>query len=147
MQSDSSFTAIPSPELEGLITRSELWSALFYINKRNISLLWFLKMMNILPKSANLLGNDSLDDALFNRHWSLSDLNLHLHLPFALRKFSEFIYGPGLEDEFLSANGGHDQITYSMLRVKIRALFVNFGSVWKKERTLRRNCFTFWRGF
>ena len=45
-----------------------------------------------------------------------------MHLPFAIQKFSEFVFGPGLQEEFLSAKGNHDQVTYSMIRVKDQGL-------------------------
>ena len=120
---DSIFTPIPSPELDGLVTRSELWPSIFLRQEKEY-------IASLVPHDDHYLdierdkycGDDSLEIVLARRNWTVADLNLHLHLPYALKKFSEFLYGPGLEDEFLAANGGHDQITYSMLRVKDQGL-------------------------
>ena len=64
------------------------------------------------------LAGESLDCALTRRRWSESDLELHLARPEALRRFAEQRFGPGLEEAFLASQGGHDQIIYSMLRVR-----------------------------
>jgi hypothetical protein len=64
------------------------------------------------------LAGESLDSALARRRWSETDLELHLARPEALRRFAEQRFGPGLEEAFLASQGGHDQIIYSMLRVR-----------------------------
>ena len=53
---------------------------------------------------------------MHEKHWDEADLDLHLHLPEALKRFALSRFGPGLEEEFLSVKGGHDQIMYSLLR-------------------------------
>ena len=52
------------------------------------------------------------------RGWSESDLDIHLQLPEALRRFAKQRFGPGLEETFLSSRGGRDQVIYSLLRVR-----------------------------
>ncbi len=68
------------------------------------------------------LGNQDLDSVLAARQWSRQDLDLHLARPEALRRFALQRFGPGLEELFLSAGGGHDQIVYSLLRVRDAAV-------------------------
>jgi len=51
-----------------------------------------------------------------------SDLDLNLAREEALHRFALQQFGPGLEEVFLAANGGHDQIVYSLLRVSDFAL-------------------------
>ncbi|HGY5549558.1 MAG TPA: peptidylprolyl isomerase [Prochlorococcus sp.] len=51
-----------------------------------------------------------------------SDLDLNLAREEALHRFALQQFGPGLEEVFLAANGGHDQIVYSLLRVSDPAL-------------------------
>lgn len=123
MRLDSSFNPIPATELDGLITRSELWSALFLHQQKEY-------ISNLVPRDTDFLDSErvkflsgkSIEEVLASRHWSSDDLDSHLHLSFALNKFSESLFGPGLEDDFLAANGDHDLITYSLIRVKDQGL-------------------------
>ena len=64
------------------------------------------------------LGDQSLVQVLEARNWTEHDLDLHLQLPEALRRFSKQRFGPGLEDTFLASRGGRDQVIYSLLRVR-----------------------------
>ena len=64
------------------------------------------------------LGDQSIDQVLETRGWSDLDLDLHLQLPEALRRFAKQRFGPGLEDTFLASRGGRDQVIYSLLRVR-----------------------------
>ena len=57
-------------------------------------------------------------DVLTARGWSERDLDIHLQLPEALRRFAKQRFGPGLEEAFLSSRGGRDQVIYSLLRVR-----------------------------
>ena len=64
------------------------------------------------------LKESSLESVLSQNNWSLRDFEINLSLPEALRLYSEYRFSPGLEEKFLSANGGHDQVIYSVLRVR-----------------------------
>lgn len=64
------------------------------------------------------LGDQSLVKVLETRGWSERDLDIHLQLPEALRRFSNQRFAPGLEDTFLGSRGGRDQVIYSLLRVR-----------------------------
>ena len=55
-------------------------------------------------------------------NWAESDLDLHLHLPDALQRFASARFSPGLEEDFLSAKGRHDQIMYSLVRARDQGL-------------------------
>jgi parvulin-like peptidyl-prolyl isomerase len=68
------------------------------------------------------VADQPLEMVLASRSWSEADLDLHLARPEALRRFAQQRFGPGLEEHFLSAQGGHDQIVYSLLRVREAAL-------------------------
>ena len=50
---------------------------------------------------------------------SPEQFDIDVRLDECLRLFSEHHFGAGIEDQFLSSNGGHDQIVYSLMRVKI----------------------------
>ena len=63
-------------------------------------------------------ANQPLDEALDTLGWNERDLDLHLRLPEALRRFAKQRFGPGLEDTFLASRGGMDQVIYSLLRVR-----------------------------
>lgn len=70
----------------------------------------------IASKQDEMLGDQSLKDFLGSHNWTDKDFYLHVAIPEALRLFSLKCFGDGLEDEFLSSQGAHDQITYSLLR-------------------------------
>ena len=69
-----------------------------------------------------LLDDQDQEQFLSDRGWSQDDLRLHVSRPEALRRFAEQRFGPGLEEEFLSSRGAHDEIIYSLLRVRDPAL-------------------------
>lgn len=56
------------------------------------------------------------------RGWTDQDLRMHVCRPEALQRFAEQHFGPGLEEQFLASRGAHDQIIYSLLRVRDPAL-------------------------
>ena len=58
-----------------------------------------------------------METVLQENNWTSADLDSHISLPEALRLFSEYKFAAGLEDQFLSANGLHDQVIYSVIRV------------------------------
>lgn len=64
------------------------------------------------------IGSKSLDLVLSEKNISLSEFRTSLALPEALRRFSEYQFGPGLEEEFLSSQGSNDEVVYSVLRVR-----------------------------
>ena len=105
------------------LNRLKLWTQLVRRQQEE-------QILNIVPISqawlddarADFLGDSPLDSFLSQNNWSAKDLDIHLSLPEALRLFSEYRFSPGLEEEFLSANGGHDQVIYSLLRVRDPAL-------------------------
>lgn len=66
---------------------------------------------------SKLFESESLDVVLSRLACSEPELDLHLWRPKALQIFAESKFGPGLEEAFLAAEGGHDQIIYSLLRV------------------------------
>ena len=59
---------------------------------------------------------------LDRRCWSEEDLWLHVCRPEALRRFADQHFGSGLEEQFLASRGAHDQIIYSLIRVRDPAL-------------------------
>ena len=69
-------------------------------------------------KRQAFLGDQSLLQVLEARGWSEDDLDLHLCLPEALRRFARQRFGPGLEETFLASRGSRDQVIYSLLRVR-----------------------------
>ena len=106
-----------------LIRRADLWSSLLRRQEEeSIARIVPYDSELIAQKKQDFIGERSLVDVLEELHWNEEDLDLHLHLPDALTKFATSRFGPGLEEEFLSANGGHDQITYSLLRVRDQGL-------------------------
>jgi len=70
----------------------------------------------------SFVSDQDLASVLESRGWTSQDLDLHLARPEALRRYAVQRFGPGLEELFLSAGGGHDQIVYSLLRVRDAAL-------------------------
>ena len=84
------------------------------------------KIQSIVPISdefissaiSNYIGSNSLDDVLEENKCTKSELISRLTLPEALRLFSEYHFSPALEEDFLSSKGSHDQVIYSVLRVK-----------------------------
>ncbi|ABB25091.1 conserved hypothetical protein [Synechococcus sp. CC9902] len=64
------------------------------------------------------LNNLSLDDFLRSSHLKEDDLDICFAREEALLRFAEKQFGPGLEEVFLSSKGAHDQVIYSILRVR-----------------------------
>ncbi len=69
-----------------------------------------------------VIKDKSVEQFLEEKGWKDSDLDLHVARPEALRRFAAQRFGGGLEETFLSAEGGYDEIIYSFLRVSSPAL-------------------------
>ena len=101
----------------GLVRRSDLWSRLIRRDEEeSIARVVPVDFEWLANQKEDFIGDRSLTEVLNDMHWQESDLDLHLHLPEALKRFALSRFGPGLEEEFLSAKGGHDQIMYSLIR-------------------------------
>ena len=106
-----------------LIRRCNLWPSLIRRQEEEtIAALIPVDLEWLADKRNEFISDRSLEDVLRENHWEEADLDLHLHLPEALNKFALSHFGPGLEEEFLSAKGGHDQIVYSLLRSRDQGL-------------------------
>lgn len=104
--------------IQDLVRRMELWPQLLRRQQEEqITALVTLEPEWLAEQRDAFCGNNSLDDTLKQHRWSQQDLDLHLARPEALRRFSEQLFGPGLEETFLGAGDGHDQVIYSILRV------------------------------
>ena len=82
------------------------------------------------------LADQSLVQVFETRGWSERDLDLHLQLPEALRRFAKQRFGPGLEDTFLASRGGRDQVIYSLLRVRDAGLARELGFALRRVKPL-----------
>lgn len=106
-----------------LVRRMELWPQLLRRQEEDL-------IASLVPfdpdwldqQRESFLSGQSLSEVLHQRKWTEADLDLHLHRPEALHRFAMALFGPGLEDEFLRSDGGHDQIIYSLLRARDRGL-------------------------
>lgn len=106
-----------------LIRRMELTPTLLRrLEEEAITALVALPLPWINEAVAALLGETPRHEFLEQRRWTDADLELHVARPEALRRFAEQRFGPGLEEQFLAARGGHDQIIYSLLRTRDPAL-------------------------
>ena len=76
----------------------------------------------VAERIQELLADQTQEQFLVARGWSVDDLRLHVCRPEALRRFAEQRFGPGLEEQFLASRGAHDQIIYSLLRARDSAL-------------------------
>ena len=108
-----------SSDLVSLLNRLELWPNILLRQQQEE----ILRLVSISPEwlaeeRQRFIGDSSIEDHLQKHNWSIQDLDIHLALPEALRLFAEYRFSPGLEERFLSANGGHDQVIYSLLRVR-----------------------------
>ena len=100
-----------------LVRRLELQPTLIkYQEEEAITDLVPLPEAWVSKRIKELLNDQTQEDFLSERGWSLEDLRLHVSRPEALRRFAEQRFGPGLEEEFLASRGAHDQIIYSLLR-------------------------------
>jgi len=107
-----------SSTLNGLVRRLELHSTLLRrLEEEAIVALVPLQVEWIKNQIEQLLAGSTTEAFLAQRRWTESDLRLHVCRPEALRLFAEQHFGPGLEEQFLSSRGAHDQIIYSLLRV------------------------------
>ncbi len=108
-----------SQALAGLVQRMDLLPQLLRRQEEEaIAALVDLPSEWFLNQQQSLLGDRPLDQFLAEKGWQESDLHLHLARPEALNRFARQRFGPGLEEAFLGAQGGHDQIVYSLLRVR-----------------------------
>ena len=64
----------------------------------------------------------ALNDFMSKSSWDLDDLNMFILRPIALSKFSEYRFGPGLEEYYLERKNNLDIVIYSLLRVRDSAL-------------------------
>jgi len=113
----------PPEQLEKLARRLELLPQFLRRQvEEEITALVPLDPTWLSEQRASLLGDGTLDDFLAARAWTDEDLELHLRRPEALRRFAEQRFGPGLEEQFLAAEGSRDRVIYSFLRVRDAAL-------------------------
>ena len=102
-----------------LIRRMELWPQLLRRQEEEaIVHLVGLPSSWLTEQRQALVSDDGLAEWLATKGWSASDLDLHLARPEALKRFAKQRFGPGLEERFLASQGSHDQIVYSLLRVR-----------------------------
>lgn len=101
----------------------------------------------VAERIEELLADQPLEPFLAARGWSHDDLRLHVCRPEALRRFAEQRFGPGLEKQFLSSRGAHDQIIYSLLRARdpalVRELWIRIE---ERETTFAEAAQTFGEG-
>ena len=110
---------IAGAELEALVRRMELTPQLLRrLQEEQIAALVPLEADWLAEQRSQLLADASLDAFLEARGWSEADLDLHLSRPEALLRFARQRFGPGLEERFLEAQGGRDEVIYSLLRVR-----------------------------
>lgn len=101
------------------VTRLELWPKLLRrFEEEYIASLVPIDSEFIVENKSMLIGNSSLSEYLSEHLMSEADLDSNLHLTYALDQFAKFCFGPGLEEEYLSSEGGHDQVIYSLIRLK-----------------------------
>ena len=104
-------------DLQSLINRMGLLPSLLRrLEEESIAHLIDIDPSIIETKQAEILGKSSLQEYLDSHDLTYDDFRLRIIIPEALRVFSERCFDDGLEDEFLSSQGQHDQITYSLLR-------------------------------
>ena len=102
-----------------LIRRMELWPQLLRRQEEEaIVHLVGLPSNWLTEQRQALVSDDGLAEWLATKGWSAADLDLHLARPEALKRFAKQRFGPGLEERFLASQGSHDQIVYSLLRVR-----------------------------
>lgn len=106
-----------------LVRRLELWPQLLRRQEEEA----IVRLVELEPewlerRRQELLADRSLAEVLAEKGWSEEDFELDLARPEALQRFARQQFGPGLEERFLAAQGGHDQVIYSLLRVRDPAL-------------------------
>ena len=117
-----------------LIRRGRFWQQLIRRDEESIADIVPIDFEHLAQKKADFIGDRSLTDVLQEMNWAESDLDLHLHLPDALQRFASARFSPGLEEDFLSAGGSHDQIMYSLLRARDQGLIKSFGFDLRRAR-------------
>ena len=121
----STLEAVIGPPLDilDLVRRMELFPQLLRRQEEEaIVQLVSLPPQWIADQRQALLGDQTLAEWLSAKGWQESDLDLHLARSKALRRFAAQHFGPAMEEQFLASQGGHDQIVYSLLRVRDPAL-------------------------
>jgi len=113
----------PSPisaaELELLVRRMELMPQLLRRQQEeHIVALVPLEEHWLAEQRSQALAESTLEQFLEARGWTEADFDLHLRRPEALLRFARQRFGPGLEERFLEAQGGRDEVIYSLLRVR-----------------------------
>ena len=117
--SDLSTLGLDHDTLHSLISRLDLWPKLLLRQEKEfIASIVHLDNSFVDSRRSKILGDQTLDQYLASREISPEQFDLDLRLDECLRLFSEQQFGAGIEDQFLSSNGGHDQIVYSLMRVK-----------------------------
>jgi parvulin-like peptidyl-prolyl isomerase len=110
-------------EVMALLRRMELWPQLLRrAEEEAIVAAVPLPTSWLEQQREALLGANVVADWLAVKGWQEADLTVHLARPEALKRFARQRFGPGLEDIFLASQGSHDQIVYSLLRVRDAAL-------------------------
>lgn len=64
------------------------------------------------------LGNNTLDQYLSLHSFTLEDLNTIIHTELAAQKLAYDRFRPGLEEYFITKNGGYDLVTFSLIRLR-----------------------------
>ena len=106
-----------------LVRRLELQTTLLKrLEEEEITRLVALPDGWVEERIEELLDGTPRDEFLQARQWTDEDLWLHVSRPEACERFAEQHFGPGLEEQFLKSRGAHDQIIYSLLRVRDPAL-------------------------
>ena len=120
---DLSLFDLDHDSLSSLLSRLNLWPKILRRQEEEA-------IISIVPlddtwldsRRSTILGKQSIDEYLTSNNLSLHDFDIQLRLEECLRLFSEQNFGPSIEETFLSSNGSHDEIIYSLLRVKDKGL-------------------------
>lgn len=120
---DASLMNLDVETTAALVRRLELHPTLIKRQEEEaITALVPLSEVWIAEKIQELLSDQTQEQFLASRDWSLDDLRLHVCRPEALRRFAEQRFGPGLEEQFLASRGARDTVIYSLLRSRDPAL-------------------------
>ncbi len=105
--------------MEELVLRLELLPKLLRRQEEEkITKLVAIESEWIDSKSKDLFADKDENEFLKTRGWTKQDLEMHICLPEALRRFAKQRFGPGVEESFLASQGSRDEVIYSLLRVK-----------------------------
>ena len=105
------------------VRRMNLWSSLLRRQQEEyIASLVPIDNVWVDQECEKILGGQNLSSFLDKLLLTHDEWRSDIYRAEALRRFSEAHFGPGLEEEFLSSNGGHDQIIYSILPSKDQGL-------------------------